>query len=129
MEVRLATAAAPGRAANEDYALAVGNFVAVFDGVTEPEGQDTGCIHGPSWYVRRLAARFAAAYTADPTRSLPHLLADAIDGVRADHGSDCDLRQPATPASTVCALKVDVDAAAYLVLGDSTLLTDCGGQL
>src|SRR2546430_8328643 len=59
MEVRLASIAAPGRP-NEDYALAVGDLVAVFDGVTQPDGVVNGCVHGPAWYVRRLVAHLYA---------------------------------------------------------------------
>src|SRR2546423_943457 len=125
MEVRLATVAAPGRA-NEDYALAVGGLVAVFDGVTQPDGVDSGCLHGPAWYVRRLAASLCVAYTAAPAAALPQLLADAIDAVRGDHSDRCDLAHPGTPASTVCALKADGGQAEYLVLCDSPLILDAG---
>jgi hypothetical protein len=128
LEVRLATAAAPGRA-NEDYALAFGGLVAVFDGVTQPSGLDTGCVHGPAWYVRRLATRLCDAYSADSEATLSRLLADAIDVVRGDHGNGCDLANPGTPASTVCALKTSGDRAEYLVLCDSPLVLDTGAGL
>src|SRR5262245_54275899 len=101
MEVRLATVAAPGRT-NEDYAFAIGDLVAVLDGVTETDGIDSGCSHGPAWYVRRLATQLCAAYTTTPSTELPQLLATAIDAVRGDHGNRCDLTNPATPAATVC---------------------------
>jgi hypothetical protein len=128
MEVRLATVAAPGRA-NEDYALTVGDLVAVFDGVTQPEGLANGCEHGPAWYVRRLAARLCAAYAAAPTVGLSHLLAEAIEAVRGDHGGGCDLSHPGTPAATVCALKVDGDQAEYLALCDSPLVLEQGTEV
>jgi len=38
----------------------------------------------------------------------------------------CDLAHPGTPASTVCALKVDGGEAEYLVLCDSPLVLDAG---
>ena len=50
-------AVAPGRPVNEDYAFAVPGLVGVLDGVSDPVGLDTGCVHGTAWYVRRLAAR------------------------------------------------------------------------
>ncbi len=128
MEIRLATVAAPGRA-NEDYALAVGDLVAVFDGVTQPDGVGTGCVHGPAWYVRRLATRLCAAYAAAPSTALPQLLADAIDAVRGDHGGRCDLVHPRTPASTVCALKVGDGRAEYLVLCDSPMVLEAGTEV
>ncbi len=128
MDVRLATIAAPGRT-NEDYAIAIGNLVAVFDGVTQPDGIGSGCVHSPTWYVRRLVARLYAAYTSTPEAVVTQLLADAIDAVRGDHGGQCDLRHPATPASTVCALKVGEDQAEYLVLGDSPLVLEVGTEV
>src|SRR2546423_15038202 len=128
MEVRLATVAAPGRA-NEDYAFGIGGLVAVLDGVTQPEGIDSGCIGGPAWYVRRLAAQLCLAYTASPAAALPQLLADAIDAVRGDHSGRCDLAHPGTPASTVSALKIGDDRAEYLVLCDSPTVLDIGDQI
>jgi hypothetical protein len=128
MEVRFATVAAPGRT-NEDYALAVRNLVAVFDGVTQPDGMDTGCVHGTAWYVRRLVAHLYAGHAANSETALPQLLTDAIDAVRGDHGGRCDLANPATPASTVCALKVDGDQAEYLVLGDSPMVIEVGAEV
>jgi hypothetical protein len=68
MEVRLARVAAPDRA-NEDYALAVGDLVAVFDGVTLREGIDSGCVHGPAWYVRRGEDTKRTPQCARPCRS------------------------------------------------------------
>ncbi|GII25350.1 hypothetical protein [Planosporangium mesophilum] len=128
MEVRLASVAAPGRPVNEDHAFAYGDLVGVLDGVTEDPGLDSGCRHGPAWYVRRLATRLGQAHDAMPTASLAQLLAVAIDGLRRDHGDGCDLTCPRTPASTVCLLRVDGEHVEYLVLGDSPLVLDCGGR-
>lgn len=129
MEVRLVSAAAPGRAENEDHAFALGGLAGVLDGVTQPVGIDSGCVHTPAWYVRHLAAQIAAAYTYTPAASLPQLLATAIDAVRLDHGGMCDLENPATPAATVCLLKDAGEHAEYLVLCDSTLVLDIGGEV
>ena len=128
MEVRLASVAAPGRV-NEDYALAAGNLVAILDGVTQPEGVDTGCVHSPAWYVHRLVGHLYTGHTSRPDAGLAQLLADAIDAVRDDHGGQCDLDQPATPAATVCALKVGDDQAEYLVLGDSPMVLQLGADV
>jgi hypothetical protein len=126
MEVQLASAAAPDRPANEDNAFAYGDLVGVLDGVTQDPGMDSGCRHGPAWYVRRLAAHLAQAHATAPTAVLAQLLAAAIDAVRSDHGDSCDLKRPRTPASTVCLLRADGENLEYLALGDSPLVLDCG---
>src|SRR5687767_12027664 len=101
MEVRLASEAAPGRSVNEDYAFALPGFVGVLDGVSVPAGVDTGCLHGPAWYVRRLATHLGRAYVSRPDATLTEILATAIELTRHDHDGHCDLAHPGTPASTV----------------------------
>ncbi|TYC01054.1 hypothetical protein FXF53_12710 [Micromonospora sp. WP24] len=129
MRVRSASAPAPGREVNEDVVFRFGSLVGVLDGATVPEGFDTGCVHGPEWYVRHLAARIGLAEAARPTASLMSNLAAAILAVRADHGGDCDLDHPGTPSSTVCLLREGGDQADYLVLCDSPLVLDAGGRI
>ncbi|GAA1626648.1 hypothetical protein [Actinoplanes couchii] len=128
MEVRISSQVAPGRDVNEDAALSIGTLVAVFDGVTQPPGFDTGCVHGPAWYVRRLSAQLAAAFSAAPLDPLPELLAAAIQGVADAHRNTCDLTRPGTPASTVCLLRAGGAQADYLVLCDSPLVLDRGDR-
>lgn len=129
MEVRIASQPAPGRAVNEDYAFALPRFVGVLDGVSVPAGLETGCIHGPAWYVRRLAARLIAGYVRSPDTALSDHLAVAIEDVRADHDGSCDLNHPGTPAGTTCLLKEADGHIEYLVLCDSPLVVDCGSQV
>ncbi|RKN31233.1 hypothetical protein [Micromonospora musae] len=129
MRVRSASAPAPGREVNEDVVFRFGSLVGVLDGATVPEGFDTGCVHGPEWYVRHLAARIGLAEAARPTASLMSNLAAAILAVRADHDGDCDLDHPGTPSSTVCLLREGGDQADYLVLCDSPLVLDAGGRI
>jgi hypothetical protein len=129
MDVRLSTQAAPDRATNEDGVLAVGGLAAVFDGVTQPATVDSGCSHGPAWYVRRLSARLALAYADAPEDPLPGLLAHAIGDVADEHRATCDLTRPATPASTVCMLREGRNQVDYLVLCDCTLVLDCGDRI
>lgn len=129
MDVRLASEASPDASVNEDHAVAVPGFVAVLDGVTVPAGLDTGCVHGPAWYVRRLGARLVERHSMDSGAPLPDLLARAIVAVRGDHGSACDLDHPGTPQSTVCMLRAGEKTADYLVLCDSPLVLDVGGQV
>ncbi|HEX6968824.1 MAG TPA: hypothetical protein VF174_08460 [Micromonosporaceae bacterium] len=128
MIVRLATEAAPGRAENEDNAFHAGRLVGVLDGVTEPVGVDTGCVHSPAWYVHRLTTHLADV-AGRLGESLADTLAEAIRRVRADHGGRCDLTNPATPAATVCLIRVHHDRFDYLILSDSHLVTEIGGRV
>lgn len=129
MRVRSASAPAPDRPVNEDLVFRFGPLVGVLDGATVPEGFDTGCVHGPEWYVRHLAARIGVAEAVRPAARLTSNLAAAILAVRADHGGQCDLDHPGTPSSTVCLLRDCGDQADYLVLCDSPLVLDAGGQV
>ncbi|TCB99034.1 hypothetical protein E0H26_06410 [Micromonospora zingiberis] len=129
MRVRSASAPPPGRAVNEDVVFQFGSLVGVLDGATVPEGFDTGCVHGPQWYVQHLAARLGLAEAARPAATLVSNLAAAILAVRADHGDQCDLDHPGTPASTVCLLRDGGDQVDYLVLCDSPLVLDSGDRV
>ncbi|MEV4546160.1 hypothetical protein [Micromonospora echinaurantiaca] len=129
MRVSSASAPPPGRALNEDLVFRFGPLVGVLDGATVPEGFDTGCVHGPSWYVQHLAARLGLAEAARPTATLMSNLAAAILAVRSDHGDLCDLDHPGTPSSTVCLLRDGGHHVDYLVLCDSPLVLDAGGQV
>ncbi|GAA2562187.1 protein phosphatase 2C domain-containing protein [Winogradskya consettensis] len=126
--MRVDIASEPGSAsrANEDAGLHVGALVGVFDGVTKPLDIDTGCEHGPAWYVRRLTSRLRQVVEQEPGDSLASSLAGAIQRVRADHGGRCDLDNPATPAATVCLLRAGVGVLEYLILSDCTLVIDQG---
>jgi hypothetical protein len=114
---------------NEDFAIAVPGLAGVFDGASLPVGLDSGCMHGPAWYVRQLAARLTAAYVRAREAPLTQHLAEAIEQVRRDHDGRCDLDHPGTPASTVCLLKEVGDRLEYLVLCDSPLVVDRGGDV
>ncbi|MGW0506364.1 hypothetical protein [Micromonospora sp. NPDC003241] len=129
MRVRSASAPPPGRTVNEDLVFRFGPLVGVLDGATVPEGFDTGCVHGPQWYVRHLAARLGLAEATRPAATLVSNLAAAILAVRADHGGQCDLDHPGTPSSTVCLLRDGGDQVDYLVLCDSPLVLDIGGRV
>jgi hypothetical protein len=126
MSVRLASERAPDRTVNEDAAFAASGLVGVLDGVSVPAGVDTGCRHGPAWYVQQLSAHLVRGHDRDPNALLAQVLADAIRAVAFDHYSQCDLDHPGTPASTVCLLKDRGDHIEYLVLCDSPLILDRG---
>jgi hypothetical protein len=129
MQVRAASRAAPGRCENEDIAVHHGDLVGVLDGVTAPEGFETGCRHSPGWYVRRLSDRLGRTSAENPTSSLADVLAAAIAMVREDHGGGCDLGNPASPAATVCLARPTADGLEYLVLSDTTLVVDRGSNV
>jgi hypothetical protein len=129
MQVWSASDPAPGQPENEDQVFRCGPLVGVLDGATVPRGFDTGCVHGPAWYARRLTARIAVAAADRPSDPLTGSLAVAIRAVRADHGGRCDLDHPGTPSSTVCLLRHGGDHLDYLVLCDSPLLVDRGDQV
>ncbi|MEV0806978.1 hypothetical protein [Micromonospora sp. NPDC050200] len=129
MRVRSASVAAPGRLENEDVVFRFGPLVGVLDGATVPDGFDTGCVHGPAWFVRHLAARIGLAVAARPAATLVSSLAAALLAVRADHGDACDLDHPGTPSATVCLLREGADEVDHLVLCDSPLVLDVGGRV
>jgi hypothetical protein len=129
MEVRLASVGAPDRPVNEDFGFVLPRLVGVFDGVTAPAGVETGCVHGPAWYVRHLATHLERRYVVAPHSPLSDLLAEAIDHTRADHEGRCDLEHPSTPASTVSLLRETADTVEYLVLCDSPLVVEHGDQV
>jgi hypothetical protein len=129
MRVRSASAPAPGNPENEDHVFRYGDLIGVLDGATVPEGFDTGCVHGPAWYVRQLAARIGMAAAERPAAALTGNLAAAILAVRADHGGRCDLDHPGTPSATVCLLRYGGDHLDYLVLCDSPLVQDLGERI
>ena len=128
LQVTAASQAAPDAARNEDFALVTPDFIVVLDGVTVVPGMQTGCRHGPAWYVRRLASHLLLGHTATPDQPLPDLLAAAIRATREDHPG-CDLDHPDSPQSTVCLLRVRDHRAEYLVLSDSPLVLDHGGEV
>jgi hypothetical protein len=128
MEVRFASVPAPGHQ-NEDIAFAAAGLVGVLDGVTAPPGVDNGCIHGPAWYVQRLASHLVHLYLRAPRAPLAQMLGEAIDALRSDHRGQCDLDHPSTPAATVNLLRVVGDQADVLVLCDSPLVVDRGATV
>ncbi|WP_433185469.1 integrase [Actinoallomurus sp. CA-150999] len=113
---------------NEDFVATALGAAVVLDGMSIPMDLETGCVHGRPWYVGRLATRLLAAlldHGQDPAAAL----AQAITETAAAHGGRCDLAHPWTPATTVVALRVRDEVADYLVLSDSTLLLDQGGEV
>ncbi|MEV0454734.1 hypothetical protein [Catellatospora methionotrophica] len=126
MRVVTATEAAPGRV-NEDQVFHHRSVVGVLDGVTVPEGFDTGCAHGAAWYSRRLVTHLAGALDDAPDASLAVILGSAIERVTRDHPG-CDLANPSTAAATVCLVRDAGSELEYLILCDSSLVVDTGAE-
>jgi hypothetical protein len=120
------TQAGDGQSANEDWYCATEDLVIVLDGATIRTG--TGCIHGLPWYVRNLgAAIMSGAQDYDRAgvgRDLRWVLAEAIGAVAAMHSDTCDLTHPGTPSAAAGIVRIGIDAAEWLVLGDITVLLD-----
>ncbi|GAA4838867.1 protein phosphatase 2C domain-containing protein [Saccharopolyspora rosea] len=127
MQVSYASIPTPGRT-NEDCVVAGPRWVAVLDGATAPSGVDSGCAHDVPWLVRHLAAALAKNLTASDG-PLPDLLADAISETCAAHAATCDLTNPSSPSATVSVLRENGTVVEHLVLADSPIVLDIGGDV
>lgn len=112
-------------ATNLDWAGTAGYTAIVLDGLTE--GTETGCIHGTAWYVHQLGARLLL-HAGDIATTLPDALTRAISEVAAQHQNTCDLHHPGSPCTTVTMIRHQANELEYLVLADSPLVIDTGGQ-
>ncbi|WP_233583875.1 protein phosphatase 2C domain-containing protein [Micromonospora sp. CV4] len=123
MRVTMASAAArPGRV-NEDFTGAVPTAAVLIDGAGIP-GAESVCRHGVAWYANRLGGRLLSLLSVARDRSLPALLADAIEQVTDDHRGTCDVADPISPSATVAILRRSDDVFEHLVLGDSVVVLD-----
>ncbi len=133
----------PGKAANEDVAFSVGDFMGVLDGATVPPGISPCCDLGPAWYVRRLSAALIASGAEDPQAPLVELLSAGIGQVTAVHARHCPhvrapagerepegtLRPAVGPSATVALARRRAGALDYLVLCDSPVAVRAGGEV
>ncbi|MBF9127931.1 protein phosphatase 2C domain-containing protein [Plantactinospora sp. S1510] len=108
---------------NEDFTGAVPTAAVLVDGAGIP---DTGsiCRHGVAWYATRLGGSLLGLLSLVRGRSLPGLLAEAIEQVTDDHRDSCDVANPISPSATVAALRLCDGLVEYLVLGDAVLVLD-----
>lgn len=104
--------------------LAGPGWVVVLDGATPRPGVDGGCVHGPAWLVRRLAAVLAGRLVDERAEPLAELLAAAIRDVRSAHGGGCDLGDPDSPSAAVALLRRRGPALDWLVLADCAVVLD-----
>ncbi|MDA8371249.1 MAG: protein phosphatase 2C domain-containing protein [Nocardiopsaceae bacterium] len=109
-------------AANEDRAAAGTGWAFVLDGATAPAGVDSGCRHGVSWMVDRLAAALAAELGAGHGAPLADVLAAAIERTCDAHRGTCDLGNPDSPSATAAVARASGHGVDYLVLADSAVL-------
>lgn len=127
MSAKAATIATPGRR-NEDHFAIGPDWAFVLDGATAPPGVDSGCVHDVVWFVRHLGGALAELLTTSGA-PLTDVLAEAIDRARAAHADTCDLNNPNSPSSTATLLRLGEDRAEHLVLADSPLVLDVGGEV
>ena len=128
MHAEIATAAGSVSQPNEDWVGATPTAVVVLDGLTAPRDLDSGCKHGVPWYVGRLGSALLARM-ADNTTGLTSCLASAITDVATLHANTCDLTNPGTPQSTVAVVRIRDRELEWLVLADSVIILDLGGDL
>lgn len=123
MRVVMASVAA-GRVGrgNEDFVGAVPTAVVLTDGAGGVSGAGSVCRHGVAWYAGRLGGELLGLLSLHPDRTLPALLAEAIERVADAHRASCDLADPSSPWATVAILRLRDGVADHLVLGDSVLV-------
>jgi hypothetical protein len=127
--ISLATAPATPDQPNEDFVAATTDAAVLLDGVGTPAGSASGCVHGVAWFVRQLGTTLLAALASIDRGDLAACLADAIVHVRGLHERTCDLSHTGTPSATVLAAKQTATTLDYLVLADSVLAVDHGGEV
>lgn len=124
MDVTFASRPAPRTSTpNEDFIAASSHAVVVLDGLSVPDGLETGCTHGTSWYVQQLGTRLLTRAIQVPPVPLTEVLAESINEVAALHADTCDLTHPGTPAATVAILRT-AGPVEYLVLSDAVIVLD-----
>ncbi len=121
MRVSMTSVAGHDGRANEDFAGAGPATAVVIDGAGIP-GAESVCRHGVAWYANRLGGGLLGLLSIAPDRSLPALLAEAIERVTDEHRDTCDVANPISPMATVAILRLSGGRADYLVLGDTTLV-------
>src|SRR4051794_16058151 len=112
----VASEAGSDRAPNEDLAGFSEDTVVVLDGLTSRT--ESGCRHGTPWYVQHLMAGILANLPLGATAALRA----AISQTAEMHRFECDLSNPATPASAVAIVKFGPLEVRYLILSDITVV-------
>ncbi|MEU4675620.1 hypothetical protein [Micromonospora sp. NPDC023737] len=119
----MTTAVARTGRVNEDFTGAVPTAVVLIDGAGIP-GTESICRHGVAWYATSLGGIILGVVSLVRDRSLPALLAEAIEQVTDAHRDTCDVANPISPSAAVAILRVSGGHVEHLVLGDSVLVLD-----
>jgi hypothetical protein len=127
MRVTMTSVAARAGRVNEDFTGAVPAAAVLIDGAGIP-GTESICRHGVAWYATRLGSCLLGLLSLPPDRSLPALLAEAVEQVTGDHRDTCDVSNPVSPSATVAVLRRTDGLIEYLVLGDCVVLLDRAGR-
>ena len=127
MQFTVASEPSPGRP-NEDLAVIGPGWAILLDGATAPEDIDSGCIHDVPWLVRHLGSELVRSLMSTPDMPLVDSLVDAISVTCTAHKATCDLDNPDSPSSTVAMLRQRGIHLDYLLLADSPLVLDLGGD-
>ncbi|MGH3533179.1 MAG: hypothetical protein ACRDR6_16755 [Pseudonocardiaceae bacterium] len=115
---------APGSQHYEDWIATSPEAVVLLDGLSTPEGFQTGCRHGTPWYVRQLGTRLLQLLATLPDRTLREALACAIQTVAHSHADTCDLSHPGISSATVALLRAGPSDVQCLVLSDALIVLD-----
>lgn len=121
MRVTMASTARRADRTNEDFTGALPAAAVLIDGAGIP-GSESICAHGVAWYANRLGGVLLGLLSLVPDRSLPALLAQAIEQVTDDHRDTCDVADPISPSATAAILRLSEGVIEYLVLGDTVLV-------
>jgi hypothetical protein len=124
MQIAFASRGSRNAATNEDFVAATARVVVVLDGASAPPGEETGCVHGTPWFVRRLGAALLDIFESQTRQAPSDDLAQAIVNVNALHINMCDLAHPGTPSAAVAILREQGEMIEFLLLGEATLLLD-----
>ncbi|RKN15060.1 hypothetical protein D7147_27575 [Micromonospora musae] len=108
---------------NEDFTGAVPTAAVLVDGAGIP-GAEAICRHGVAWYADRLGGTLLGLLALVRDRSLPELLATAIEQVTDAHRDSCEVADPISPSAAVAVLRVSDGLVEHLLLGDAVLVLD-----
>ena len=124
MDIAFATAAGSPDRPNEDWIGATTDTVVVLDGLTTPDGLETGCRHGTVWFVHQLGAWLLGLASTEHDTSLRAHLGASIANVANTHADTCDVTHPGSPGATVAMLRARGDQIEWLVLSDAFVVLD-----
>ncbi|MGH3821382.1 MAG: protein phosphatase 2C domain-containing protein [Pseudonocardiaceae bacterium] len=124
MDVTFGHVAGSRRHHNEDWIATSPEAVVLLDGLSTPEGFQTGCRHGTPWYVRQLGTQLFGLLATRPDRTLREALACAIQTLAHSHADTCDLSHPGMPSATAALLRAGPSDVQCLVLSDALIVLD-----